>query len=127
VNGQSYGCGGLHLCWNFASEKLQALCYWVCDQQKHGQALDHEDWDIEMMASTIERMHIDKEQEQVPFWFPIWASLTLKSLKLVRQYLLTCCLKLAECKVKALSMLLVMLTCLLCLQMMPKGTCTSCP
>jgi hypothetical protein len=24
-------------------KKLQALCYWVCDQQKHGQALDHED------------------------------------------------------------------------------------
>jgi hypothetical protein len=44
-------------------KKLQALCYWVCDQQKHGQALDHEDWDNEMMASTIERMHIDKERE----------------------------------------------------------------
>jgi hypothetical protein len=42
-------------------KKLQALCYWVCDQQKHGQALDHEDWDNEMMASTIERMRIDKE------------------------------------------------------------------
>jgi hypothetical protein len=42
-------------------KKLQALCYWVCDQQKHGQALDHEDWDNEMMASTIERMCIDKE------------------------------------------------------------------
>jgi hypothetical protein len=24
-------------------KKLQALCYWVRDQQKHGQALDHED------------------------------------------------------------------------------------
>jgi hypothetical protein len=42
-------------------KKLQALCYWVRDQQKHGQALDHEDWDNEMMASTIERMRIDKE------------------------------------------------------------------
>jgi hypothetical protein len=44
-------------------KKLQALCYWVCDQQKHGQALDHEDWDNEMMASTIERMCIDKERD----------------------------------------------------------------
>jgi hypothetical protein len=44
-------------------KKLQALCYWVCDQQKHGQALDHEDWDNEMMASTIERMRIDKERD----------------------------------------------------------------
>jgi hypothetical protein len=42
-------------------KKLQALCYWVHDQQKHGQALDHEDWDNEMVASTIERMRIDKE------------------------------------------------------------------
>jgi hypothetical protein len=42
-------------------KKLQALCYWVRDQQKHEQALDHEDWDNEMMASTIERMRIDKE------------------------------------------------------------------
>jgi hypothetical protein len=64
----------------------------------------------------------------VPFQFPFWASLTLKSLKPVRQQLLTCsCLKLAERKVKALSMLLAMLSCLLCLQMMPKGACTSCP
>jgi hypothetical protein len=44
-------------------KKLQALCYWVCDQQKHGQAFDHEDWDNEMMASTIERMHINKERD----------------------------------------------------------------
>jgi hypothetical protein len=44
-------------------KKLQAHCYWVCDQQKHGQALDHEDWDNEMMASTIERMRIDKERD----------------------------------------------------------------
>jgi hypothetical protein len=44
-------------------KKLQALCYWVRDQQKHGQALDHEDWDNEMMASTIERMRIDKERD----------------------------------------------------------------
>jgi hypothetical protein len=44
-------------------KKLQALCYWVRDQQKHGQALDHEDWDIEMMASTIERMRVDKERD----------------------------------------------------------------
>jgi hypothetical protein len=43
-------------------KKLQALCYWVCDQQKHGQALDHEDWDNEMVVSTIERMRIDKER-----------------------------------------------------------------
>jgi hypothetical protein len=42
-------------------KKLQALCYWVRDQQKRGQALDHEYWDNEMMASTIERMRIDKE------------------------------------------------------------------
>jgi hypothetical protein len=45
-------------------KKLQALCYWVHDQQKHGQALDHEDWDNEMVVSTIERMRIDKERDR---------------------------------------------------------------
>jgi uncharacterized membrane protein YgcG len=44
-------------------KKLQALCYWVRDQQKHGQALDHEDWDNKMVVSTIERMRIDKERD----------------------------------------------------------------
>ena len=44
-------------------KKLQALCYWVRDQQKLGQALDHEDWTNEMVASTIERMCIDKERD----------------------------------------------------------------
>jgi uncharacterized membrane protein YgcG len=44
-------------------KKLQALCYWVRDQQKHGQALDHEDWNNEMVVSTIERMRIYKERD----------------------------------------------------------------
>jgi hypothetical protein len=28
-------------------EKLQALCYWVCDQQKHGQGITQDDCDGE--------------------------------------------------------------------------------
>ena len=44
-------------------KKLQALCYWVRDQQKHGQALDHNDWDNDVVTSTIERMRVDKERD----------------------------------------------------------------
>jgi len=43
--------------------KLQALCYWVRDQQKHGQHLDHNDWDNDVVTLTIERMRIGKERD----------------------------------------------------------------
>jgi hypothetical protein len=41
-------------------KKLQALCYWVCDQQKHGQGITQDDWDNDTMA-MIEKMHILKK------------------------------------------------------------------
>jgi hypothetical protein len=39
-------------------KKLQALCYWVCDQQKHGQGITQDDWDDDRVMVTIEKMHI---------------------------------------------------------------------
>jgi hypothetical protein len=41
-------------------KKLQALCYWVCDQQKHGQGITQDDWDDDRVMVTIEKMHIEK-------------------------------------------------------------------
>jgi hypothetical protein len=41
-------------------KKLQALCYWVCDQQKHGQGVTQGDWDDNTVMATIEKMHIEK-------------------------------------------------------------------
>jgi hypothetical protein len=41
-------------------KKLQALCYWVCDQQKHGQGITQDDWDDDMVMATIEKMRIKK-------------------------------------------------------------------
>jgi hypothetical protein len=41
-------------------KKLQALCYWVCDQQKHGQGITQDDWDNDMVMVTIEKMRIEK-------------------------------------------------------------------
>jgi hypothetical protein len=37
-------------------KKLQALCYWVHDQQKHGQGITQDDWDDDMVMATIEKM-----------------------------------------------------------------------
>jgi hypothetical protein len=41
-------------------KKLQALFYWVCDQQKHGQGITQDDWDNDTVTAMIEKMHIDK-------------------------------------------------------------------
>jgi hypothetical protein len=41
-------------------KKLQALCYWVCDQQKHGQGITQDDWDDNTVMATIEKMRIEK-------------------------------------------------------------------
>jgi hypothetical protein len=41
-------------------KKLQALCYWVHDQQKHGQGITQDDWDDDMVMATIEKMCIKK-------------------------------------------------------------------
>jgi hypothetical protein len=44
-------------------KKLQALCYWVCYHQKHGQCITQDDWDINMVMAMIEKMHIKKGQD----------------------------------------------------------------
>jgi hypothetical protein len=41
-------------------KKLQALCYWVCDQQKHGQGITQDDWDDNMGMAMIKKMRIEK-------------------------------------------------------------------
>jgi hypothetical protein len=41
-------------------KKLQALFYWVCDQQKHGQGITQDDWDNDTVTAMTEKMHIDK-------------------------------------------------------------------
>jgi hypothetical protein len=43
--------------------KLQGLCYWVCDQQKHGQGITQDDEDNDMVMAMIEKMHINKGQD----------------------------------------------------------------
>jgi hypothetical protein len=32
-------------------KKLQALCYWVRDQQKHGQGITQDDWDDDTVSN----------------------------------------------------------------------------
>jgi hypothetical protein len=44
-------------------KKLQALCYWVCDQQKHGQGITQDDWDDDMVIAMIEKMCIKKGRD----------------------------------------------------------------
>jgi hypothetical protein len=44
-------------------KKLQALCYWVCDQQKHGQGITQDDWDDDPVMAMIEKMRIEKGQD----------------------------------------------------------------
>jgi hypothetical protein len=44
-------------------KKLQALCYWVCDEQKHGQGITQDDWDDNMVMAMIEKMRIKKGQD----------------------------------------------------------------
>jgi hypothetical protein len=45
-------------------KKLQALCYWVRDQQKHGQGITQDDWnDDTVMAMIIEKMRIKKGRD----------------------------------------------------------------
>ena len=44
-------------------KKLQALCYWVCDQQKYGQGITQDGWDNDMVMVTIEKMCIKKGQD----------------------------------------------------------------
>jgi hypothetical protein len=39
-------------------KKLQALCYWVRDQQKHGQGITQDDWDDDMVMALIKKMCI---------------------------------------------------------------------
>jgi hypothetical protein len=44
-------------------KKLQALCYWVHDQQKHGQGIIQDDWDNDMVMAMIKKMCINKGQD----------------------------------------------------------------
>jgi hypothetical protein len=44
-------------------KKLQALCYWVCDQQKHGQGITQDDWDDNTVMAMIEKMCIEKGRD----------------------------------------------------------------
>jgi hypothetical protein len=44
-------------------KKLQALCYWVRDQQKHGQGITQDDWDDDTVMVTIEKMCFEKGQD----------------------------------------------------------------
>jgi hypothetical protein len=44
-------------------KKLQALCYWVRDQQKHGQGITQDDWDDNTVMATIEKMRIKKGRD----------------------------------------------------------------
>jgi hypothetical protein len=44
-------------------KKIQALCYWVRDQQKHGQGITQDDWDDDTVMATIEKMCIEKGRD----------------------------------------------------------------
>jgi hypothetical protein len=44
-------------------KKLQALCYWVHDQQKHGQGITQDDWDDNTVMVMIEKMCIKKGRD----------------------------------------------------------------
>jgi hypothetical protein len=42
---------------------LQALCYWVRDQQKHGQGITQDNWDDNTVMAMIEKMCIKKGRD----------------------------------------------------------------
>jgi hypothetical protein len=44
-------------------KKLQALHYWVCDQQKHGQGITQDDWDDNTVMAMIKKMRIKKGRD----------------------------------------------------------------
>jgi hypothetical protein len=44
-------------------KKLQALCYWVRDQQKHGQGITQDDWDDDTVMAMIKKMRIEKGRD----------------------------------------------------------------
>jgi hypothetical protein len=44
-------------------KKLQALCYWVRDQQKHGQGITQDDWDDNTVMAMIKKMRIEKGRD----------------------------------------------------------------
>ena len=44
-------------------KKLQALRFWVRDQQTHGQAINAADWDENTCVQTIEKMRIEKGRD----------------------------------------------------------------
>jgi hypothetical protein len=44
-------------------KKLQALCYWVHDRQKHGQGITQDDWDDDTVMAMIEKRCIKKRQD----------------------------------------------------------------
>jgi hypothetical protein len=74
-------------------KKLQALCYWVCDQQKHGQGITQVDWDYDMVMATIEKMRIEKGRHTgnlAMFRLWTWASSIPMILKPMKLCLLTC-------------------------------------
>jgi hypothetical protein len=44
-------------------KKLQALCYWVRDQQKHGQGITQDHWDEDTVMAMIKKMCIEKGRD----------------------------------------------------------------
>jgi hypothetical protein len=102
-------------------KKLQALCYWVCDQQKHGQGITQDDWDHDTEMATIEKMHIKMGQDTGNV-----SVMDLGKFK-THETVLTCWHKSMGHKVKILSILSAMSLFPLSLSMMPKGTCITYP
>jgi hypothetical protein len=108
-------------------QKLQALCYWVRDQQKHGQGITQDDWDDNTVMATIEKMHIERDETLAMFRLWTWASSIPMISKPMKLHLLTCWHKRTGRKAKILSISCMMSLFLLSLSMMPKGTCISYP
>jgi hypothetical protein len=106
-------------------KKLQALCYWVRDQQKHGQGITQDDWDDGTVMATIEKMHIKKGGDTGNV--SVMAHSIPMISKPMKLHLLTCWCKRMGHKVKILSISCVMSLFLLSLSMMPNGACISTP
>jgi hypothetical protein len=108
-------------------KKLQALCYWVCDQQKHGQGITQDDRDDDMVMAMIEKMHSKKGQNTGNDSVMDLGKFNPDDFETHETVFINLLAQMYGHKAKILSISCAMLLFLLSLLMMPKGACISYP
>jgi hypothetical protein len=108
-------------------KKLQALCYWVCDCQNCGQAIDHNDWDQVAVQDTIEMMCIEKGQDTGNVLLSDLGKFDPDDFETDETAFINLLVQMYGANKKVLSILYMHLLLLLHLLMKPKGICFSYP